>query len=316
MATKSDTVVKAHEDDAKWYWLAEGWSDGGFVREVDYASNVRGVDPLFEGIKIVDCDTHFTEPADLWTANAPAGMKDKMPHVRRIDDADQWFVGDKHFGSIGGNVIAKDKNKLLGRLAFRNYDQIAPGSYDVTERLKDMDDMGVWGQVCFQNGGVTQAGSLVALDDEPLAIAITQIYNDACADRMAQSGRPHQLHGHAAVLGPRRDERRDDPPGRSRHPRHRPARSARAPVGGLHRPRRPREPVLGVRVRDLRGERHTAQLSSQRLARCELGDLGQPGLRPEAADPRAAPPCRLRRYAVQLHGLGPARYLSQASRSA
>ena len=27
-----------------------------------------------EGIKIVDCDTHFTEPADLWTANAPAGM--------------------------------------------------------------------------------------------------------------------------------------------------------------------------------------------------------------------------------------------------
>jgi len=39
-----------------------------------------------------------------------------------------------------------------------------------------------------QNGGVTQAGSLVALNDEPLAIAITQIYNDACADRMTASG--------------------------------------------------------------------------------------------------------------------------------
>jgi uncharacterized protein len=184
----SATVVKADADDARWYWLAEGWAPGGFIRQVDFAKHGQGVDPLFKGIKIVDCDTHFTEPPDLWTANAPAGMKDKMPHVKRINGADQWFVGDKHFGSIGGNVIAKDRNKLLGRLAFQNYDQITPGSYDVAERLKDMDAMGVWGQICFQNGGVTQAGSLVALNDEPLAIAITQIFNDACADRMKASG--------------------------------------------------------------------------------------------------------------------------------
>jgi predicted TIM-barrel fold metal-dependent hydrolase len=186
----SATVIKADADDARWYWLAEGWAPGGFIREVDFAKHGQGVDPLFKGIKIVDCDTHFTEPPDLWTANAPAGMKDKMPHVKRINGADHWFVGEKNFGSMGGNVIAKDRNKLLGRLAFQNYDQITPGSYDVAERLKDMDAMGVWGQICFQNGGVTQAGSLVALNDEPLAIAITQIFNDACADRMkASSGR-------------------------------------------------------------------------------------------------------------------------------
>ena len=186
----SGTVIKADADDARWYWLAEGWAPGGFIRQVDFAKHGQGVDPLFKGIKIVDCDTHFTEPPDLWTANAPAGMKDKMPHVKRINGADQWFVGDKNFGSMGGNVIAKDRNKLLGRLAFQNYDQITPGSYDVAERLKDMDAMGVWGQICFQNGGVTQAGSLVALNDEALAIAITQIFNDACADRMrASSGR-------------------------------------------------------------------------------------------------------------------------------
>jgi predicted TIM-barrel fold metal-dependent hydrolase len=181
------TVVKARADDASSYWLDEGRSAGGFIREVDFASNTRGVDPLFAGIKIVDCDTHFTEPPTLWVDRAPAGMKDKMPHVRRIDNADQWFVGDKHFGSMGGNVIAKDHNKLLGKLAFQNYDQINPGSFDVHERLKDMDAMGVWAQICFQNGGVTQAGSLVALNDEPLAIAITQIFNDACAERMKES---------------------------------------------------------------------------------------------------------------------------------
>ncbi len=188
-APPAESVVKARADDAKSYWLDEGrGSKGAFIREVDFAANSRGIDPLFAGIKIVDCDTHFTEPADLWTANAPAGLKDKMPRVKRIDGADKWFVGDKDFGSLGGNVIAKDKNKLLGRLAFENYDQIDPGSYSVKPRLEAMDAMGVWAQICFQNGGVTQAGSLAALNDEPLAVAITQIYNDACANRATESG--------------------------------------------------------------------------------------------------------------------------------
>jgi predicted TIM-barrel fold metal-dependent hydrolase len=189
MAEKAtSTALKASADDARFYWLDEGWAPGGYIREVDFAAHSRGVDPLFEGIKIIDCDTHFTEPPDLWTANAPAGLKDKMPHVKRIDGADRWFIGDKDFGSLGGNVIGRDHNKLLGRLAFRNYDQINPGSYDVKPRLQEMDAMGVWGQICFQNGGVTQAGSLVALKDERLALSVMQIYNDACADRMKQSG--------------------------------------------------------------------------------------------------------------------------------
>jgi uncharacterized protein len=182
------TVIKADADDAARYWLAEGWAPGGYIREVDFAAHSRGIDPLFQGIKIVDCDTHFTEPPDLWTANAPAGLKDKMPHVERIDGIDRWMILGKDFGSLGGNVIAKDHNKLLGRLAYRTYDEINPGSYLVGPRLQEMDAMGVWAQICFQNGGVTQAGSLLALNDEQLAITVIQMFNDACADRMKASG--------------------------------------------------------------------------------------------------------------------------------
>ena len=182
------TVIEARADDAAKYWLEEGWTPGGEIREVDYAANAGGVDPLFEGIRIVDCDTHFTEPKDLWTANAPAGMKDRMPHVRRVDGTDIWFIGDRQFGSLGGNVIDTAKNKLLGRLAFQTYDQIDPSSYDLKARLRVMDEMGVWAQICFQNGGVTQAGSLAALNDEALAIAVIQVYNDAVVDRMHESG--------------------------------------------------------------------------------------------------------------------------------
>ena len=186
-AAKS-TAIRAAADDAKRYWLDEGRTAGGFIRQVDYAANSTGVHPLFAGIKIVDCDTHFTEPPDLFTANAPAGLKDKLPRVKRVGDADRWFVGDRDFGSLGGNVIAKDHNKLLGKLAFTRYEQIHESSYLVGPRLKVMDEMGIWAHICFQNGGLTQAGSLLALNDEELAMTIMRMFNDACAQRMMDSG--------------------------------------------------------------------------------------------------------------------------------
>ncbi len=212
MAT-TGSVIKAEADDARRYWLDEGRSAGGFLRQIDHSKYTQGVHPLFKGIKIVDCDTHFTEPPDLFTANAPASMKGRLPHVKRIDGADRWFVGDKDFGSIGGNVIAKDRNKLLGRLAFQNYDQIHAGSYLVKPRLQEMDALGVWAHVCFQNGGLTQAGSLVALNDEDLAMTIMRMFNDACAERMRRrwsnprlsqmaefaSGTPLNFHLNAAL---------------------------------------------------------------------------------------------------------------------
>ena len=34
----------------------------------------RLADP-FAGIKIIDVDTHFSEPQDLWTKRAPAAMR-------------------------------------------------------------------------------------------------------------------------------------------------------------------------------------------------------------------------------------------------
>ena len=51
-----------------------------------------------------------------------------------------------------------------------------------------MDDMGVHAQVCYQNSGVTQAGSLMALGDPELALKIVQIYNDASAEYQQVSG--------------------------------------------------------------------------------------------------------------------------------
>ncbi len=174
---------------ARKYWSAEGYTEGGLIREVDYASQSGGIDPSLEGIKIVDCDTHLTEAPDLFTSRAPAGMKDKVPYVKLDSDGvERWYVGDRNFGSLGGNVIRKDNNKLLGRLAFPKLEQAHPGGHIVKDRLQAMDDMGVYAQICYQNSGVTQAGSLMSLGDNDLALSIIQMYNDASAEVQEASG--------------------------------------------------------------------------------------------------------------------------------
>jgi predicted TIM-barrel fold metal-dependent hydrolase len=173
---------------AKKYWNSEGYMAGGVIREVDYASNSKGLNPALAGIKIVDCDTHFTEAPDVFTSRAPAKFKDKVPVVKRVDGVDKWFVCGRDFGSLGGNVIRTDNNKLLGRLAFPTLEQAHAGGHVVKERLKAMDDMGVHAQICYQNSGVTQAGSLMALGDPELALTIIKLYNDAAAERQEESG--------------------------------------------------------------------------------------------------------------------------------
>ena len=66
-----------------------------------------------EEIRVIDSDTHLTEPHDLWTAQAPASLKDKMPHVADVDGEAQWVIGGEILGRAGGGgVIGRDGSKI------------------------------------------------------------------------------------------------------------------------------------------------------------------------------------------------------------
>ena len=184
---------------ARKYWSADGYKPGGVLREVDYASQSGGLDKALAGIKIVDCDTHMTEAPDLFTSRVAAKFKDRVPLVKRVNGVDRWFVGDRDFGQLGGNVIRKDNNKLLGRLAFPTLDEAHPGGHEIGPRLQAMDDMGVYAQICYHNSGVTQAGSLMSLGDNELAVQIIRTYNDAAIERQKESGERLFTLGHLPI---------------------------------------------------------------------------------------------------------------------
>src|SRR5690606_30830346 len=88
----------AKKDEARNYWAIEGVQrGGGLIKPVD---GIVGPSPISQGLKVIDCDAHFTEPPDMWTSRAPAGMKSRMPHIRRVDGMDMWFCGDVNMGTL------------------------------------------------------------------------------------------------------------------------------------------------------------------------------------------------------------------------
>lgn len=140
--------------------------------------------------KIIDCDTHLTEPHDLWVSRAPAKYKDVVPQVKDIDGVPHWvFDGDQILGTTrASSVILPDKSKGYGveGLNFK-YHQVHKASYDIKERLKFMDEMGFWAQIVYPNllgfSGLKSPGK-----DPKMKTLCVQIYNDALADFQEQSG--------------------------------------------------------------------------------------------------------------------------------
>ena len=76
------------------------------------------MDTQLASMPVIDVDTHFTEPPDLWTSRAPRKFKDKAPRViRDAEGRDQWIVDDDIvFGPMGFCVIKRDAEKEAGEL--------------------------------------------------------------------------------------------------------------------------------------------------------------------------------------------------------
>jgi predicted TIM-barrel fold metal-dependent hydrolase len=145
----------------------------------------------FGGRKVIDVDTHLTEPHDLWTRHAPARLKDRVPQVRVVEGVRSWVIdGDKVLlkGAIPSSTVKKDGSKWPG-LEFINhqFEEVHPSSYDPKERVKMMDATGVSAQVLYPNILGFGGQHAVKVDDE-LRLASVQIFNDAMAEYQSDSG--------------------------------------------------------------------------------------------------------------------------------
>lgn len=143
----------------------------------------------FAGIKVIDVDTHYTEPFDLWTSRAPAAWQDRLPNVRDVDGTPQWFLENRPFGlAQPAACILADGSKQHGA-SFMDlrYGDVHGGASSVAPRLEMMDQTGVWAQIVYPN--LLGFGNTKASDYDPdLRMMTTTIYNDAMAQMQEESG--------------------------------------------------------------------------------------------------------------------------------
>ena len=75
---------------------------------------------LYNNLKVIDTDSHWSEPYDLWTSRAPAKWKDRVPQMEERDGKRRWwFDGNIPIGlPIASSVIGQDGTKVTGTAFF------------------------------------------------------------------------------------------------------------------------------------------------------------------------------------------------------
>ena len=61
---------------------------------------------LFDRFRVIDVDTHLTEPPDVWTSRLPKKYGDSIPHLERKGPKDMWFINGKAAGAPGAYTMA------------------------------------------------------------------------------------------------------------------------------------------------------------------------------------------------------------------
>jgi predicted TIM-barrel fold metal-dependent hydrolase len=146
---------------------------------------------IFAGIRVIDTDTHLSEPHDLWTSRAPASYRDLVPHVRTVDGRKQWMVNkDVVLGpATPASSVRKDSEKARGISFFRfQMEDVHEASYDMRARVRLMDELGIWAQILYPNLAGFGNQRFLTVDDPELRNVCVEIYNDAMAEIQRDSG--------------------------------------------------------------------------------------------------------------------------------
>jgi predicted TIM-barrel fold metal-dependent hydrolase len=148
------------------------------------------MDPTPGAIPIIDVDTHFTEPPDLWTARAPARLRERAPRVLRdAQGRDQWWVDrDLLLGPVGYCAIRADRSKLRGAVSLDRFEQVHPAASEARARLALMDEQGLAMQILYPNVLGFAGNLLMRIEDLELREFCIRAYNDGAAALQAQSG--------------------------------------------------------------------------------------------------------------------------------
>ena len=132
-----------------------------------------------EAVRVIDTDTHVSEPADLWTSRVPARWYDAVPKAVEHPDTgfrtwrigDVWLREEAWFAQAGWKTFPPDYPKHL------DDEGVDPGAWQASARIERMDEYGIYAEVLYPNVIGFYAPLFMRMDPE-IALACVRAYND------------------------------------------------------------------------------------------------------------------------------------------
>ena len=142
------------------------------------------------GLPVVDVDSHWVEPAELWVDRAPARFKDRVPRLVSdpANDRDVWIVDGEVMAGYCFTVIDDRGDKAFGTMTITHAADADPSASYAGPRLAMMDKLGLSAQVLFPNAiGFGAVDLLTNVKDRELLNLCASLYNEGAADLQAEA---------------------------------------------------------------------------------------------------------------------------------
>lgn len=146
--------------------------------------------------EIISVDDHLIEPADLWVSQAPASIRDRVPHIER-DGAVMSYKGGVFKSTRDksglpcdwwtGEDVEVPTTRVASAVSWRpedrqmepaTFEEMLPGCYEKESRLKDMALAGVGSSICFPTLPRFAGTLFLSYNDKDLALWCVQAWNN------------------------------------------------------------------------------------------------------------------------------------------
>jgi predicted TIM-barrel fold metal-dependent hydrolase len=135
---------------------------------------------LFETHRVIDVDTHITEPANVWTDRMSSKWGTLIPHIKRVRGFDVWFIGDTGVLRPGGVSMAGYNGTMPDHPL--TYAEIPKATYDAQARIRHMDESGIYAQVIYPNLISMLTPFFLEHEEPPFILECLKAYNDFLVD--------------------------------------------------------------------------------------------------------------------------------------
>ncbi|HEV3358645.1 MAG TPA: amidohydrolase family protein [Pseudonocardiaceae bacterium] len=138
-----------------------------------------------EDMIMISVDDHVVEPPDLFKGRIPQKYLDQAPKViKTADGMDVWQFNGAIIPNIGLNAVAGRPKEEYG-VEPTSFDEIRPGTYDIHERIKDMNAGGILASMNFPSFPGFSGRQFASAADKDMALAVLRAYNDWHIDEWA-----------------------------------------------------------------------------------------------------------------------------------